>query len=139
MANLFWRLKQNWPLDRVFTFQLQAEPYEQRRFKARARSLLWNAITRGDVVKASCCQHPGCREEQVMGHHHKGYAPENALDVLWLCRKHHKEADPRGYNKRVKLGLEPQSPVEPKRKPRPPRLQSDDDLTALYYPLLFER
>ena len=32
-------------------------------------------------------------DKNIEAHHHKGYLPENALDIIWLCRKHHKEIE----------------------------------------------
>jgi hypothetical protein len=33
-----------------------------------------------------------CGDDNSYAHHHKGYAIENRLEVIWLCQKHHREA-----------------------------------------------
>ena len=39
--------------------------------------------------KCSRCSTAG----RIEGHHHLGYAPENHLDVVWLCKRCHTKAD----------------------------------------------
>jgi len=76
----------------------QMQRYRARnRLKEAMRARLRRAVKRGKVEKTRCAL---CSELRVEAHHHKGYAPEVALDVVWLCRKHHIEADNhlrRGY------------------------------------------
>ncbi len=49
----------------------------------RARSRARYAVKTGKLVKGPC---KVCKAtERIEMHHYKGYAPENALDVEWLC------------------------------------------------------
>ena len=32
-----------------------------------------------------------CGDKDTHAHHHKGYAKEHQLDIVWLCKKHHME------------------------------------------------
>lgn len=34
-----------------------------------------------------------CGDPKVEAHHHHGYDKAHALDVVWLCVKHHVEAE----------------------------------------------
>src|SRR6266705_3418066 len=55
------------------------------REKARAHWALNGAVRYGKITKPESCEKclaTGCRIE---GHHHRGYAKEFWLDVLWLC------------------------------------------------------
>lgn len=52
--------------------------------KYRARDLLYDAVSRGQVQKRNC---EICLEDKVQGHH-SDYT--NSLDVLWLCERCHK-------------------------------------------------
>jgi hypothetical protein len=60
------------------------------RQKALARALLNHHVQRGLIKRLPC---EACGKPETEGHHHKGYAPENALNVRWLCKKHHDEAE----------------------------------------------
>lgn len=56
--------------------------------KAKARAKLGVYVRRGKVVKPDACEicgFPGL----LHGHHHKGYEPDVALDVVWLCEPCH--------------------------------------------------
>ena len=54
----------------------------------KARMAVLRAISRGELARPSKCE--GCgRIGYVVAHHHKGYQPENALDVEWLCESCH--------------------------------------------------
>lgn len=57
--------------------------------KGRARIRLTNALLAGQIVRQPCQE---CGDPKSHGHHHRGYAPEFALDVIWLCLRHHQEA-----------------------------------------------
>lgn len=52
-----------------------------------AHTAVSNAIRDGRLLRQSCaiCQNP------VTEGHHTSYAPENWLNVIWLCKKHHTE------------------------------------------------
>jgi len=58
--------------------------------KYRARNIAWAAIRDGKIFKQPLCQFPGCESTRVEGHHEDYSHP---LDVLWLCRKHHRQRD----------------------------------------------
>src|SRR5689334_14594695 len=60
-----------------------------------ARSVLKNAVRSGEVVKPASCQACGVEPPEprlLHAHHHRGYDRANALNVLWLCPKCHREA-----------------------------------------------
>lgn len=44
------------------------------------------AVKSGVLVRGPCRD---CGKTPADGHHHKGYAPEHWLDVIWLCRRCH--------------------------------------------------
>lgn len=52
-----------------------------------AREAMAEAVKSGALIRQPCW----CGNPKTDGHHHKGYAPEHWLDVVWLCRKHHAE------------------------------------------------
>jgi len=60
--------------------------------KRAARRAVKKAVQRGDVIRAlecSTCNKP-C---DTTAHHYKGYDEEHWLDVIWLCRSCHYQAD----------------------------------------------
>jgi hypothetical protein len=61
-----------------------SNPVNQK--KANARSLVYYAIKRGKLLKQTCF----CGEIKVEAHHEDYNKP---LEVIWLCRLHHVEAD----------------------------------------------
>ena len=44
------------------------------------------ALKSGHITKSACIE---CGDAKVQAHHHNGYEPEHALDVVWLCRPCH--------------------------------------------------
>jgi hypothetical protein len=56
--------------------------------KSRARLRVRRAVKAGRLTPTPCVV---CGSADVQAHHHRGYEPENALDVLWLCQQHHSE------------------------------------------------
>jgi hypothetical protein len=55
----------------------------------RAYNAVQYALRTGRLVRAECCQ--SCAViEKVQAHHHRGYAKEFRLDVVWLCFMCHK-------------------------------------------------
>lgn len=54
-----------------------------------ARQAVWRAIKSGKLERPYLCEYPKCIELKLEAHHHKGYAKEHRLDVVWLCNKHH--------------------------------------------------
>jgi len=60
--------------------------------RSRARKAVQNAITRGDIKKASEFICRSCNIKQASQYHHYlGYEKEHWLDVVPLCRKCHKD------------------------------------------------
>lgn len=56
-----------------------------------ARRAVYRARRDGKLVPTPCAV---CSTtENIEAHHHRGYSPEHRLDVIWLCRRHHREAD----------------------------------------------
>lgn len=47
------------------------------------------ALQKG-IIKKSNCMHCGSSKSEM--HHHLGYAKDNWLNVVWLCRNHHSQA-----------------------------------------------
>ena len=62
----------------------------ERREKYLARVYLHQQISRGKLKRQPCVV---CGNPKSEGHHHNGYRKEHALDVVWLCKKHHDEAE----------------------------------------------
>ena len=54
--------------------------------KYKAGYALRNAVRLGKIKRGVCNV---CGSPKTDGHHHKGYSPENWLNVVWLCRQHH--------------------------------------------------
>jgi hypothetical protein len=83
----------SWPVEKAFTTPAMKargpnRPGKQTQ-KDKARHAVHVAVRTGRMAPASRCQHPGCEAAKVEAHHHRGYEPEHALDVVWFCRKHH--------------------------------------------------
>jgi ribosomal protein S27AE len=57
------------------------------RFKDQARDMVRGAIRKGELQRQPCER---CGSRQVEAHHEDYGKP---LDVQWLCRPHHREAD----------------------------------------------
>ena len=53
--------------------------------KRKAHTAVANAIRSGKLVSLPCSE---CGETKTEAHH---YAYDMPLDVIWLCRKHHKQ------------------------------------------------
>ena len=67
----------------------QRERVSERPDQARAQWLLNKAVQSGRVIKPSACS--SCASvTRLHGHHHRGYAEEAKLDVIWLCPACHK-------------------------------------------------
>jgi hypothetical protein len=85
------RLGNGWPLDLAFRqpvrsfAPLSAEDKRQHRAACNA---VRNAIRQGILFRPHACSL--CPSvEDIQAHHHRGYAPEHWLDVLWVCRTCH--------------------------------------------------
>jgi hypothetical protein len=57
----------------------------EKRRKAAIRNRINYALKRGTLVKLPCI----CGSTEVEAHHYNGYDLEHALDVVWLCKRHH--------------------------------------------------
>jgi hypothetical protein len=57
--------------------------------KRLARQRVYDAI-KWDRLKREACVICGANSE---GHHHVGYDKANSLNVVWLCRLHHREIE----------------------------------------------
>ena len=55
--------------------------------RAAARKAVNAAVVAGMLRREPCW----CGDPRTDAHHHRGYAPEHWLDVVWLCRRHHAE------------------------------------------------
>ena len=60
--------------------------------RAKARSAVSQAVRSGRLRPPDTCSQCG-RAAKVEAHHFRGYAEEHWLDVLWLCKTCHSEAD----------------------------------------------
>lgn len=78
-VNKWFREKKKWS---------QMTPEEKQ--KAVARRYVKTRVDRGHMKKLPCAV---CGNPQVQSHHHKGYDKEHVLDVVWLCVKHHRQAE----------------------------------------------
>lgn len=97
------RLKTGWPLELALTLPAGSRPSlpevkdrdidESWKRQIKAGADLNTAVKSGRVIKPKCCSVDWCDETKIEAHHHKGYAPEHALDVRWLCKRHHEEAE----------------------------------------------
>lgn len=80
--------RQRMPDDQVSASALRQRKYRQTAegaHKDRIRSRLYHALKRGVIVRQPCF----CGNPEVEAHHYAGYDLEHALDVAWLCKKHH--------------------------------------------------
>ena len=61
------------------------------RAEHEGHSPAWNAVRRairdGRLVRGPCVV---CGSANTVAHHVNGYAPENRLDVEWVCRRDHR-------------------------------------------------
>jgi hypothetical protein len=48
------------------------------------------AVREGRMSKPKECSRCGA-DSHIQAHHHKGYAPEHLLDVMWLCASCHRK------------------------------------------------
>lgn len=97
------RLKTGWPLDLALTLPAGSRPNlpkvkdrnidEAWKRQMKAVADLNTAVKYKRVIKPKRCSVDGCDVTKIEAHHHKGYAPEHALDVQWFCKLHHEEAE----------------------------------------------
>ena len=57
----------------------------ENRKKAAIRNRINYALKTGGLVKGPCI----CGSPDTEAHHYAGYDLRHALDVVWLCKKHH--------------------------------------------------
>lgn len=62
--------------------------------RRRAKNAVQKAVSRGSIVRPQRCESPGCDIAKPSAHHHKGYAPEHRLVVVWLCAICYATANP---------------------------------------------
>lgn len=75
--------------ERVIAMRARERFYDQTRPEMkRAHRKVGRAIRSGRLVPQPCLV---CGAAEVQAHHHAGYDEQNALNVVWLCVKHHKE------------------------------------------------
>lgn len=69
--------------------------------RKRAKRLMYAALRKGDLVRATTCEQCGAppKRRALEGHHHKGYSDEFAIDVVWLCGRCHQFAHPPRFSR----------------------------------------
>ena len=83
--------------DEEFREEQAAKKRKQRanpdyRPKYLARRRLSYALKVGKVLKPTTCEVCGGAGRKIEAHHHRGYEPEFALEVQWLCSACHGKA-----------------------------------------------
>ena len=59
----------------------------------KAHQSVSNAIKAGVLTRPDSCPVCGNSKMRIEAHHHKGYAPEFSLDVVFLCTSCHRAAE----------------------------------------------
>jgi len=103
IVSLWGRLRLGWPTELALTLPPGSRPDLPL---VRERDIPDSIINRCEAVQAvntfyksrphlkpAHCEHDGCTTAKIEGHHHLGYEPEHWMDVIWLCKKHHEEAE----------------------------------------------
>lgn len=57
----------------------------ENRLKGQIRNRVNYALKMGRIVRQPCF----CGDTKVEAHHYAGYDLAHALDVAWLCKRHH--------------------------------------------------
>lgn len=70
-----------------------ANPEKVAAYKAVKRAKRMNMLTVGPCQVCGLTPKKVNGRQRIEAHHHKGYAPEHQLDVIWLCRSHHRIAN----------------------------------------------
>ena len=61
--------------------------------KKQAHEAVRRAIRKGVLVRPDSCSQCGNNQMRIEAHHHKGYAKENRLDVVFLCTSCHRASE----------------------------------------------
>jgi hypothetical protein len=72
---------------------------EEQRNKRKARWAVQVAVWAGLLKRLPC---EVCGNPDSHGHHHNGYDQAHAVDVRWLCEKHHKQIERQEKSKLTK-------------------------------------
>lgn len=104
LPTLHFRLNNGWTIKQALTSPVRGSNWSkgQRKPKEAARRELRKAVRDGKIEKPIVCEHVGCDNADVQAHH-ESYRYADALDVRWLCKRHHMEAD-----KEVNRGIQTQ-------------------------------
>lgn len=72
-------------------FGYSAEQRAKKKFpeKEKARHVLYRAISKGKIIRATKCSKCNCKK-RIEAHHEDYTKP---LEIIWLCKLHHVEAD----------------------------------------------
>jgi len=74
------------------------------KWRRNATNHVYRAIKRGELVKKPCVV---CGNNKSEAHHAWGYNRKHLLHVIFLCRKHHNQADQdHSFNEQIKKGIE---------------------------------
>lgn len=65
-------------------------PYEEWERRRKARQKVRDERVAGRLVAGPCARAGADCKGIVEAHHHRGYSPERWLDVIWVCRRHHR-------------------------------------------------
>ncbi len=61
--------------------------------KKQAHEAVRRAIRKGVLVRPDSCSQCGNNQMRIEAHHHKGYAEENRLEVIFLCTSCHRASE----------------------------------------------
>lgn len=61
--------------------------------KKQAHEAVRRAIRKGVLVRPKACTKCGNSQMRIEAHHHKGYAKEHQLDVVFLCTSCHRASE----------------------------------------------
>jgi hypothetical protein len=67
-----------------------ADRKQKNRYKYRARSLVFEAVEKGVLIKTDCIKEDDLCKGIIEAHHYLGWELKHALDVQWLCYFHHR-------------------------------------------------
>ncbi len=107
---VFQRLAYGWPIEVALTASHYCRRPEGVQMPdalawiQAAQCAVRVAIREGRVIKPPTCQHPGCEETELHAHHWHGYRHSCWEDVIFLCPKHHKQAEATSHNDAAELG-----------------------------------